>query len=143
MKEVSIKVFGDVEYEAVEILHQLGLSKRLARLLIFLDGNPTSAQDEISKGVGMQQPQVSMGLREGLALGWVAAGRRLGSSPGRPELSYMLIAPLSAIIAKIETEWRSKQMRDSQSVAILKEQVSAYLLQMEDLRGKIAEAVEG
>ncbi len=111
--------------ETAQILESLGLSRNLSKMLAYLQSHSNVSQEEIMAGAGLTQPGVSLGGKEGEALGWIKIeSLRHRSGPGAPLKSYSLAIPFCRIIEFLESQKAGEALVISRKVEHLKELVA-------------------
>jgi len=109
--------------EAIDRLIFSGMSKNLAKTLIFLTKKEETTSVEIEKATGLRQPEVSIAMQELRRRRWVTKRDIKKEGKGRPVHSYRLAKPISTIIASIEKEERKKIAKIEKNIERLKQLV--------------------
>ncbi|MFQ6127525.1 MAG: ArsR family transcriptional regulator [Thermoplasmata archaeon] len=90
--------------EIIERLIFTGMSKNLAKTLVFLSKRDETTSVQIEKATGLRQPEVSLAMQELRRRGWVTKRDIKKEGKGRPVHAYRLSSPFSKIIATIKKE---------------------------------------
>ena len=105
----------------VELLMRSGLSKNMAKTLVFLRKKDETTSVEIESATGLRQPEVSIAMQELRRRKWVTKRDIKKEGKGRPVHSNKLSLPFEKIIEIIEAEERKKIEMIEESVKQLKE----------------------
>ncbi|MCX6693187.1 MAG: ArsR family transcriptional regulator [Methanomicrobiales archaeon] len=106
MRTREISNFGPREEEFVEILTQIGLSKNVSKVFVYLALTKEATSREIELGADLRQPEVSVAMRTLVGNKWVENRETRREGKGRPVRIYRLTRPAPEIIDKIEREKR-------------------------------------
>ncbi|MFQ5911177.1 MAG: ArsR family transcriptional regulator [Thermoplasmata archaeon] len=93
-----------LDNEIIERLIFTGMSKNLAKTLVFLSKRDETTSVQIEKATGLRQPEVSLAMQELRRRGWVAKRDIKKEGKGRPVHAYHLTKPFSKIITLIKRE---------------------------------------
>src|SRR2546427_12777283 len=85
----------------VDLLIETGLSRNIAKTLVFLSKRDETTSVEIEKGTGLRQPEVSIAMQELRRREWVGKGDIKKAGQGRPVHSDRLNAPWSEVLTQI------------------------------------------
>src|SRR6266568_6905876 len=85
----------------VDLLIETGLSRNVARALVFLSSREETTSVEIEKATGLRQPEVSIAMQELRRRRWVEKRDIKKEGKGRPVHAYRLATPLRDIVDKI------------------------------------------
>src|SRR2546428_1493927 len=85
----------------VDLLVKTGMSKNIAKTLVFLSKRDETTSVEIEKATGLRQPEVSIAMQELRRRRWVEKRDIKKEGKGRPVHAYRLAAPFDPIIALI------------------------------------------
>src|SRR5437899_5826362 len=77
----------------VDLLIETGLSRNIAKTLVFLSKRDETTSVEIEKATGLRQPEVSIAMQELRRRKWVDKRDIKKEGKGRPVHSYRLNAP--------------------------------------------------
>lgn len=105
----------------VELLMKTGLSKNIAKTLVFLRKKEETTSVEIESATSLRQPEVSIAMQELRRRKWVSKRDIKKEGKGRPVHSNKLAVPFEKIIEIIETEERKKIEGVENNVKQLKE----------------------
>lgn len=92
----------------VDLLIETGLSRNIAKTLVFLSKREETTSVEIEKATGLRQPEVSIAMQELRRRKWVDKRDIKKEGKGRPVHSYRLSVPWSDILAHIDREEQAK-----------------------------------
>ena len=117
MKQENVLYFTDKEEEFANLLIAIGISKNVAKVLVFLANTPEATSLAIERGVDMRQPEVSVAMKSLIDQGWIKSRESPAESKGRPMIIYELAKPINEIIEIIENE---KKTEAKNRVALVK-----------------------
>ncbi|MBE0518268.1 MAG: ArsR family transcriptional regulator [Thermoplasmata archaeon] len=106
----------------VELLMRTGLSKNMAKTLVYLRKKEETTSVEIESATSLRQPEVSIAMQELRRRKWVAKRDIKKEGKGRPVHSNKLAIPFEKIIEMIEAEERKKIEMIDINIKQLKEQ---------------------
>ncbi len=92
----------------VELLMRTGLSKNIAKTLVYLRKKEETTSVEIESATGLRQPEVSIAMQDLRRRKWVSKRDIKKEGKGRPVHSNKLALPFEKIIETIEAEERKK-----------------------------------
>ena len=92
----------------VDLLIRTGMSKNIAKTLVFLSKREETTSVEIEKATGLRQPEVSIAMQELRRRRWVEKRDIKKEGKGRPVHAYRLAVPFDGIIDMIAREERAK-----------------------------------
>src|SRR5438046_7846582 len=92
----------------VDLLVRTGMSKNIAKTLVFLSKKEETTSVDIEKATGLRQPEVSIAMQELRRRRWVEKRDIKKEGKGRPVHAYRLAVPLDAIIDMIARDERAK-----------------------------------
>ncbi len=92
----------------VDLLIRTGMSKNIAKTLVFLSKREETTSVEIEKATGLRQPEVSIAMQELRRRRWVEKRDIKKEGKGRPVHAYRLAVPFDAIVDMIAREERAK-----------------------------------
>lgn len=90
--------------KAVELLIIAGMSKNVAKTLIFLARNEEATSMEIERGTDLRQPEVSLSMQSLRRKKWIQKKDIKKEGKGRPIYCYKLIKPMKEIFKSIEED---------------------------------------
>ena len=111
------------EREIINLLMEMGLSRKTATTLTYLSQVDETISKEIEEKTSLSQPEVSTAIKDLAEKGWIAT-RKLEQkeSKGRPVCSYKMTIPFSDAV-NIVIENKKNQM----------EQLDAWIKRLKDL----------
>src|SRR4030042_1121231 len=92
----------------VELLMRTGLSKNIAKTLVYLRKKEETTSVEIESATSLRQPEVSIAMQELRRRKWVSKRDIKKEGKGRPVHSNKLALPFEKIIEIIESEERKR-----------------------------------
>ena len=90
--------------EVIERLIFTGMSKNLAKTLVFLSKRDETTSVQIEKATGLRQPEVSLAMQELRRRRWVTKRDIKKEGKGRPVHAYRISKSFSRIISTIENQ---------------------------------------
>ncbi len=90
--------------EVIERLIFTGMSKNLAKTLVFLAKRDETTSVQIEKATGLRQPEVSLAMQELRRRRWVTKRDIKKEGKGRPVHAYRISKSFSRIISTIENQ---------------------------------------
>jgi predicted transcriptional regulator len=106
MKKLEIKQLNEKDEEIVDALDYLGMSRRVARVLAYLQQVNEVKSSELEMGTNLRQPEVSMAMRQLNERGWINDREEKKPGKGRPYKIYSLKVGFNDIIAQLEKQQR-------------------------------------
>ncbi|HEY7589264.1 MAG TPA: ArsR family transcriptional regulator [Thermoplasmata archaeon] len=94
--------------QLVDLLIETGLSKNVAKTLVFLSKRDETTSVEIEKATGLRQPEVSIAMQELRRRKWVDKRDIKKEGKGRPVHAYRLAYPLPQILTEVDREEQAK-----------------------------------
>src|SRR5438445_5588223 len=92
----------------VDLLVRTGMSKNIAKTLVFLSKKDETTSVEVEKATGLRQPEVSIAMQELRRRRWVDKRDLKKEGKGRPVHAYRLTTPFGEIVEAIAREERRK-----------------------------------
>lgn len=92
----------------VELLMRTGLSKNMAKTLVYLRKKEETTSVEIESATGLRQPEVSIAMQDLRRRKWVTKRDIKKEGKGRPVHSNKLAIPFEKIVEILETEERKR-----------------------------------
>jgi predicted transcriptional regulator len=126
MKKTEEIAFDKNEEEVVNLLINLGLSKNVAKTLVFLFRVKETIPVSIERGVNLRQPEVSVALKKLEEKGWVEKRSIKRGTKGRPLSSYKLSVPPEKIIDFFEEKKLDEIDKTKENVEKLREKVKMF-----------------
>lgn len=105
----------------VELLMASGLTKNIAKTLVYLRKRDETTSVEIETATGLRQPEVSITMQELRRRKWVSKRDIKKEGKGRPVHSYRLSIPFDRIVEMIEADEKRRIERIEQNIRQLKE----------------------
>jgi len=96
------------EVSTVDLLADTGMSRNVAKALVFLAGREETTSVEIEKATGLRQPEVSIAMQDLRRRRWVEKRDIKKEGKGRPVHAYRLAVPFSAVVESIARAERRK-----------------------------------
>ena len=90
--------------ETIDRLIFTGMSKNLAKTLVFLSKRDETTSVQIEKATGLRQPEVSLAIQELRRRGWVSKRDIKKEGKGRPVHAYRLSTSFGGIIETIREQ---------------------------------------
>lgn len=101
----QVTMMGDSEFEMVELLRKLNLTRPVALTLACLSNVDEITSRDIEMASGLRQPEVSIAMRHLNKYNWVdIREEKKSEGKGRPIKLYKLVVPLENVIKTIEDE---------------------------------------
>ena len=94
--------------DTVELLVRTGMTKNVAKALVFLASRDETTSVEIEKATGLRQPEVSIAMQELRRRKWVEKRDIKKEGKGRPVHAYRLATPFTEIVESIAREERRR-----------------------------------
>lgn len=92
----------------VDLFIVTGMSKNIAKTLVFLSKREETTSVEIEKATGLRQPEVSIAMQELRRRKWVDKRDIKKEGKGRPVHAYRLSVPWSEIVGQVDREEQGK-----------------------------------
>jgi len=102
MKNYEVKVLDEEDHIFIEILRDLGASRRVATMMAYLMNVDEASSREIEISTGLRQPEVSLAMRLMHNQSWINVRVVKNSGKWRPTKIYSLAAPVDEIISYYE-----------------------------------------
>jgi predicted transcriptional regulator len=120
MDETPI-VMGSNDYEMIELLKKLNVSRPIAVTLTCLAKGKVITSQKIEMLTRLRQPEVSIAMRYLLKNNWIEVSEeKISKSKGRPTKLYSLIVPINQIINVIEEKILAENMLVMRNIESLK-----------------------
>lgn len=111
------------EETLVDLLMTMGLSRNVAKTLVFLSKRDETTSVEIENHTRLRQPEVSIAMQELRRRRWVAKRDIKKEGKGRPVHAYRLTLPFHQIVEQIADDQRRRIREIEENIARIK----AYL----------------
>ncbi len=121
MKEFTIKALDETDLQVAETLIELGMSRKVARLIAYLANVKEASSREIETGADLRQPEVSIGMQTLRDNHWINEHEIKTLNKGRPMKFYSLNTSLDDIVGHLEEETLKESSRAMESIKKLKE----------------------
>ena len=131
MKESSVKVLDNEDIEFADILHGLGMQRRVALIVTHLANAGEASSREIGHATRLSQPEVSVAVRDLRDENLISELDVKTGGKGRPSLVYSLRTPIDEIITRFEEEKLREHTEVMESIQKLKGMVSSCSLAAE------------
>jgi predicted transcriptional regulator len=125
IKHSDIRVLDEKDFEFIETLQSLGVSKGVATLIAFLASVNEATSREIEMGTGLRQPEVSIAMKTLRENKWVDEREVKAEGKGRPMKIYSLNMPLDKIIEYYENKKKSESAQVALAIQKLREMTAA------------------
>ena len=113
---------GETEYEMVELLRKLNMTRPIALSLVCLSTREEITSREIEMVSNLRQPEVSIAMRYLRGNNWVdIREEKKTEGKGRPIKLYRLVVPLDNIIESIENDIMSEKESVLENIQRLKD----------------------
>jgi predicted transcriptional regulator len=100
----KVQYFTKKEEEFTDLLIGIGISRIVAKVLVFLANTPEATSRDIERGADLRQPEVSIAMQYLHEQGWVESRLVRTEAIGRPQNLIRLSRPIAEIIDHIQTE---------------------------------------
>jgi len=94
----KIKVFGDYEKNMINSFTDLGISKNVSSVIVYLIIKKSATSRDIEISAKLRQPEVSKAMQYLIARNWVSIEQKRREGRGRPTNLYRLEAKPDEII---------------------------------------------
>ena len=101
MKERS---FDSMDKKVIDLFDELGVSKNLAKTLMFVSKVDHCRSSDIEKGANLRQPEVSVAMQQLSDYGWIEKTNQKKEGKGRPIYIYKLTTELDDIFDFFQQE---------------------------------------
>lgn len=107
----------------VELLIDMGVSKKTAKTLAYLSHVDESISRRIEENTSLRQPEVSTALKELRSRGWIEKEDIRKEGKGRPIHSYRMVVPFDRAIKVLVKEKKDEIAEMQDTIKRLKELV--------------------
>jgi predicted transcriptional regulator len=125
VREVTIKVADEKDFEFVEVLQSLGVNRKAAKLITYLKDIEEGSARDIEIATGLRQPEVSIAMGTLRNMGWLSEHEVKNLGKGRPQKIYALRVTIEEIIEYYEAEKKQESAQKIDAIQRLKELSSA------------------
>jgi predicted transcriptional regulator len=101
MKENSL---NSTDKKVIDLFDELGVSKNLAKTLMFISKVNHCRSSDIEKGANLRQPEVSVAMQQLSDYGWIEKTNQKKEGKGRPIYIYKLTTELDDIFEYFQQE---------------------------------------
>lgn len=109
--------------EIVDLLVDMGVSKKTAKTLTYLSTVDESISRSIEENTKLRQPEVSTALKELRGRGWIEKEDIRKEGKGRPIHSYRMVVPFDRAVKTLVKEKKSEIADMQNTIKRLKELV--------------------
>jgi predicted transcriptional regulator len=120
MKRKNLLVLDETDDKAVQLFIELGMSKNLAKTLIYISQVDECKCADIEQGADLRQPEISIAIQELRQRGWVNKRDLKGKGKGRPIHIYKPTTHLSEILNAFGQEKLKEVERVKKDISELK-----------------------
>ena len=114
-------VMGSYEYEMIELLRKINLSRPIALTLACLSKGREISSQNIEMLSGLRQPEVSLAMRYLQKNNWIEfREEKKSKGKGRPIKIYRLTVTLNQVIGKLEEDILSESRQVLRNIELLK-----------------------
>ena len=125
IKNVTIKVADEKDFEFIEVLENLGMNRNVAKLVTYLKDVKEGSSRDIERATDMRQPEVSIAMQTMRTMNWVAEHEIKGDGKGRPMKFYALRSTVDEIIGYYEAKKSQEAAQTMEAIQRLKEMIAA------------------
>ncbi|MFW6041026.1 MAG: MarR family transcriptional regulator [Thermoplasmatota archaeon] len=115
------KELTEEQKKLVEHLIQTGMSKTIAKILVYIAGRDEVKSREIEFSMGLRQPEVSIAIQKMRERGWVVKRDIKKEGKGRPVHGYRLARSMDEIISDIEEKERNSIREIKENIERIKD----------------------
>jgi predicted transcriptional regulator len=124
MKSLVKKQLDEKNEEIANVLISLGLSRPIAKTLSYLQNLKEATSVELERVTGLQQPEVSIAMKDLKERDWISEREEKKPGKGRPFKIYSLKKSFKEIIAYFEKQ-KMKEFNEIQlNIKRLKESIT-------------------
>lgn len=96
--------FKPEDKKIIDIFTDLGMSKNLAKTLLYVSRANECRSADIERGANLRQPEVSVAMQKLRDRGWIEERHKKKEGKGRPVHLYKLSSSIDDIIESFEEE---------------------------------------
>jgi len=96
--------FTSQDEKVIKIFQELGMSRNLAKTLMYISNVEECRSAEIERYASLRQPEVSVAMQELQRRGWIKKRDLKKKGKGRPVHIYKLTSPINKIVQNFEKE---------------------------------------
>jgi predicted transcriptional regulator len=120
MRSETALVLDDHDEAVARLFIELGLSRPVAKTLVFLSHSLEAVSSEIEQGTNLRQPEVSVAMQEIRRRGWADKRDLKRAGKGRPVHAYRLTTPLTTVVSELEADARRAMERSEEAIQRLR-----------------------
>ena len=125
IRNITIKTVDEKDWEFVQGLQNLGVNRKVASVITFLNDQSEKSTREIETATRLRQPEVSVAMRTLRERGWLTEHEIRNDGKGRPLKIYALRSTIDEIMNYYETEKTEEFAQTMKTIKRLKELSSA------------------
>lgn len=125
MKQSAFQVLDDRDLEFMEVLRSLNVPRSVAMMITYLANVEEATSREIQVGTGLNQPEVSIGMRTFYKNKWIIEREVKPEGKGRPMKVYKLSIPIDKILEHYEGEKRIESTQFKETIQKLRDLIVA------------------
>ncbi len=107
--------------ELIEALIETGISKNVAKCLVYIGDAGEAKSREIENEIRLRQPEVSIATKTMRDNGWLETEKEKKEGKGRPINIYSLSKPIKEIVKEIEKEQKEEIEKIEENLEEMKE----------------------
>ncbi len=100
--------FTEEEKDLIDRLYKTGMSKNVAKTLLFILRKEETKSREIESETGLRQPEVSVAVNDLMEKDWISKDEVKKEGKGRPVHHYTLNKSFDKIISEVEEKEKKK-----------------------------------
>jgi len=116
VKAETVIYFTEKEEEFANLLTEIGITRKMAKVLVFLVNMPDATTHMIEAGTDMRQPEVSFAMGLLKKRGWITSSEYKNEYKTRPAKIYKLAKPITEILDSIKEEVEIKANNELESI---------------------------
>lgn len=121
IKDVTIKVADEKDFEFIQGQESVGMNRNVAKLMTYLKDVKEGSSRDIEMATDMRQPEVSIAMQTMRAMDWVAEHEIKSDGKGRPLKIYALRSTIDEIIGYYEAKKSQEAAQNIEAIQWLKE----------------------
>ena len=124
MKYNEIAQLDEQDNEIVNILTRTGMVRNTAKVFVAVKELDQPSTKEIMRFTDFMQPQISVAIKELIAMGYINVSKEYTGKKGRPIRTYLLNKSMDEIISDIEINVQKRIDSEKENIDRLKELTS-------------------
>jgi predicted transcriptional regulator len=104
MKTIDVRQLDEKDEEIADALISLGMSRPAARTLTYLQNVDETTSNELEKGTGLHQPEVSVAVKLLKERRWIKEREEKNPGKGRPHKILSLKIGFNEIVDQLERQ---------------------------------------